>query len=314
MSFAAVFPGQGSQSVGMLAQLSDRYSQVRETFQEASDVLGLDLWSLTQNGPAEELNQTRLTQPVMLTAGAAVWRVWEEEGGCRPDVMAGHSLGEYTALVCAGAMRFEDAVRVVAERGRLMQEAVPQGTGAMAAILGLTDEQVGDLCAKAAQGEVVEAVNFNAPGQVVVAGNAAAVERLMALATNAGAKRALALPVSVPSHCSLMGPAAEVMREVLAGVEFSAPRIPVTHNYDVAAHPDPAGIREALVQQINHPVRWVETIEGFADEGIAVVFEFGPGKVLSGLNKRIDRTLKVLGVEDGKSTDAALALCEEYGT
>jgi [acyl-carrier-protein] S-malonyltransferase len=313
MSFAAVFPGQGSQSIGMLAQLSDRYSQVRETFQEASDVLGLDLWSLTQNGPVEELNQTRLTQPAMLAAGTAVWRVWEDEGGCRPDVMAGHSLGEYTALVCAGAMRFEDAVRVVAERGRLMQEAVPQGAGAMAAILGLSDEQVGDLCAKAAQGAVVEAVNFNSPGQVVVAGDTAAVERMMALATDAGAKRALALPVSVPSHCSLMNPAAEAMREVLAGVEFSTPRIAVTHNYDVAAHADPEGIREALVQQINHPVRWVETIEGFADEGIAVVFEFGPGKVLSGLNKRIDRTLKVLCVEDGKSTEAALALCEEYG-
>ena len=314
MSFAAVFPGQGSQSIGMLAALSDRYPQVRETFQEASDVLSLDLWPLTQNGPVEELNQTRLTQPIMLTAGTAVWRVWEEEGGCRPDAMAGHSLGEYTALVCAGALRFEDAVRVVAERGRLMQEAVPQGTGAMAAILGLNDDQVGELCAKAAQGEVVEAVNFNAPGQVVVAGHAAAVERLMALATGAGAKRALPLPVSVPSHCSLMTPAAEAMREVLADVEFSAPAIAIAHNYDVAAHADPAGIREALVQQINHPVRWVETIEGFADEGISVVFEFGPGKVLSGLNKRIDRSLKALCVEDGKSTDAALALCEEYGS
>ncbi|APZ43651.1 ACP S-malonyltransferase [Acidihalobacter ferrooxydans] len=313
MSFAAVFPGQGSQSIGMLSALSDRYPQVRETFQQASDVLSLDLWSLVQNGPIEDLNQTRLTQPVMLTAGMAVWNVWSEEGGCRPEMMAGHSLGEYTALVCAGALRFEDAVRVVAERGRLMQDAVAQGVGAMAAILGLTAQQVADLCAEAAAGEVVEAVNFNAPGQVVVAGHAGAVARLMALATEAGAKRALPLPVSVPSHCSLMTPAAEALREVLAGVEFSAPRIPVIHNYDVSAHFDPQSIREALVQQINHPVRWVETVEGFADEGIAVVFEFGPGKVLSGLNKRIDRTLKALCVEDTKSTDAALALCEEFG-
>lgn len=313
MSFAAVFPGQGSQAVGMLGALSDRYPQVRETFQAASDVLGLDLWSLAQNGPVEELNQTRLTQPLMLAAGTAVWRAWEEEGGCRPDVMAGHSLGEYTAMVCAGAMRFEDAVRVVAERGHLMQEAVPQGAGAMAAILGLSDEQVAALCAEAAQGEVVEAVNFNAPGQVVVAGHTAAVERAMNLATDAGAKRALLLPVSVPSHCSLMNSAAEAMREVLAGVEIQTPRIPVMHNFDVTSYKEPQRIREALVQQINHPVRWVETIEGFADEGIAVVFEFGPGKVLSGLNKRIDRTLKVLCIEDGKSTDTALELCEEYG-
>lgn len=297
----------------MLGALSDRYPQVRETFQAASDVLGLDLWSLAQNGPVEELNQTRLTQPLMLAAGTAVWRAWEEEGGCRPDVMAGHSLGEYTAMVCAGAMRFEDAVRVVAERGHLMQEAVPQGAGAMAAILGLSNEQVAALCAEAAQGEVVEAVNFNAPGQVVVAGHTAAVERAMNLATDAGAKRALLLPVSVPSHCSLMNSAAEAMREVLAGVEIQTPRIPVMHNFDVTSYKEPQRIREALVQQINHPVRWVETIEGFADEGIAVVFEFGPGKVLSGLNKRIDRTLKVLCIEDGKSTDTALELCEEYG-
>ncbi|AOU98103.1 [acyl-carrier-protein] S-malonyltransferase [Acidihalobacter yilgarnensis] len=313
MSIAAVFPGQGSQSIGMLAALSDKYPQVRETFQEASDCLGYDLWSLVQNGPEGELGQTAVTQPAMLAAGVAVWRAWEEEGGCRPEVMAGHSLGEYTALVCAGALSFGDAVRVVAERGRLMQSAVPEGEGAMAAILGLTDDQVVALCTKAATGEIIEAVNFNAPGQVVVAGHAAAVARLMALATDAGAKRVIPLSVSVPSHCALMRPAAESFGTVLRGVTLSAPRVPVIHNADVVSYTDPASIADALVRQLYSPVRWVETIEGFADEGIRIVFEFGPGKVLSGLNKRIDRSLKVICVDDVKTLDAALELCEEYG-
>ena len=313
MSFAAVFPGQGSQSIGMLANLSDRYPQIRETFQQASDVVGMDLWSLAQHGPSEELNQTRLTQPVMLAAGVAVWRAWDEEGGCRPVLLAGHSLGEYSALVCAGALAFEDAVRVVSERGRLMQEAVPQGVGAMAAILGLSDEKIEELCLQAAEGQVVEPANYNAPGQVLVAGHAAAVERLMALASEAGAKRVVPLPVSVPSHCSLMKPAAEALAEVLAAVDIKPPRIPVIHNYDVAQHADPDEIRQALVHQLDHPVRWVETVETLADEGMMVLFEFGPGKVLSGLNKRIDRSLKVLCVEDSKSMDAGLNLCEEYG-
>ncbi|OBS10753.1 ACP S-malonyltransferase [Acidihalobacter prosperus] len=314
MSIAAVFPGQGSQSIGMLAALSDKYPQVRETFQEASDCLGYDLWSLVQNGPEEELGRTTVTQPAMLAAGVAVWRAWEEEGGCRPEVMAGHSLGEYTALVCAGALAFGDAVRLVAERGRLMQSAVPAGSGAMAAILGLADDQVAALCAKAAAGEVVEAVNFNAPGQVVVAGQSDAVARLMSLASEAGAKRVISLNVSVPSHCTLMKPAADAFADVLRDVTFGVARAPVIHNVDVTAKRDPAEIADALVRQLYNPVRWVETIEGFADEGIRVVFEFGPGKVLSGLNKRIDRSLKVLCVDDVKTLDAALELCEEYGS
>lgn len=313
MSIAAVFPGQGSQSIGMLAVLSDKYSLVRDTFQEASDCLGMDLWALVQNGPEEELGRTAITQPAMLAAGVAVWRVWEEEGGCRPEVMAGHSLGEYTALVCAGALEFADAVRIVAERGRLMQSAVPAGTGSMAAVLGLTDEQVIALCSRAAGNQIVEAVNFNAPGQVVVAGHAEAVDRLMALASEAGAKRVISLSVSVPSHCALMKPAAESFAEVLKNTTFNSPRIPIVHNVDATQHAAPAELPELLVRQLYNPVRWVETIEGFADEGIRVVFEFGPGKVLSGLNKRIDRSLKVLCVEDTKTLDAALELCEEYG-
>lgn len=313
MSLAAVFPGQGSQSIGMLADLSDRFSLVRETFQQASDVLGIDLWSLAQHGPREELDQTALTQPIMLAAGVAVWRAWDEEGGCAPVMLAGHSLGEYTALVCAGSIDYEEAVRLVAERGRLMQLAVPSGEGTMAAILGLSDEKVLELCKEAAQGEVVEAANYNAPGQVVVAGHVAAVERLMNLAREAGAKRVVPLPVSVPSHCSLMTPAADALREVLAKVEIRSPRIPVIHNYDVLQHDDPEEIREALVRQLDHPVRWVETVETLADEGITRVFEFGPGKVLSGLTKRIDRSLKVLCIEDSKSLDAGLNVCEEFG-
>lgn len=313
MSIAAVFPGQGSQSIGMMAALSDKYPQVQETFQEASDCLGYDLWSLVQNGPEEELGQTSITQPVMLAAGVAVWRVWEEEGGCKPEVMAGHSLGEYTALVCAGGIDFVDAVRVVAERGRLMQSAVPAGVGGMAAILGLNDEQVISLCTKAAEDEILEAVNFNAPGQVVVAGHAHAVERVMALAIDAGAKRAIPLNVSVPSHCALMKPAAELFAKTLASVSFKTPKIPVIQNVDVVAYKEPSAICDALVRQLYSPVRWVETIEGFADEGIRFVFEFGPGKILSGLNKRIDRTLKVICVDDVKTLDAALELCEEYG-
>ncbi len=303
---AAVFPGQGSQSVGMLAALAEAWPQVQETFAEASEVLGEDLWALVQQGPAEALNRTDRTQPAMLAAGVAVWRVWQAAGGPMPVAMAGHSLGEYSALVAADALPFADAVKVVEARARAMQEAVPEGTGAMAAILGLDDDQVRALCEAEAQGQVLEPVNFNSPGQVVIAGHAEAVARATAAAKAVGARRALVLPVSVPSHCTLMAPAAERLAEVLAGVKIIKPRIPVLHNVDVVTHDDPDGIREALRLQLHSPVRWVETIRALAAGGASTVIELGPGKVLTGLNKRIDRQLQALAVEDPDSLAAAL--------
>ncbi len=305
-TFAITFPGQGSQAVGMLADLAESFSVVGETFEEASDALGMDLWALTQNGPAEELNQTRNTQPAMLAAGVGVWRVWNQQGGARPAVMAGHSLGEYSALVAAEAIGFADAVRLVRERGRLMQEAVPQGEGAMAAILGLSDEQVRDVCDKAAQGEVAEAVNFNSPGQVVVAGSAAAIARAVDLAKEAGAKRALMLDVSVPSHCALMRDAADELYRVMQNVEMQVPKIPVIHNVNVAVAGDVGEIRELLKQQLYSPVRWVETVQAMAGQGVSTLVEAGPGKVLTGLGKRIDRSLAGLAVFDGPSLEKAL--------
>lgn len=310
MQLAFIFPGQGSQSVGMLADLADAHTSVGDTFAQASEVLNYDLWQIVANGPVERLNQTAVTQPAMLAAGVAAWRVWQEQGGAQPQVMAGHSLGEYTALVCAGALEFADAVGLVAERGRLMQEAVPAGTGAMAAILGLTDDQVRTACGAAAEGEVVEAVNFNAPGQVVIAGHQAAVERAMALAKEAGAKRALPLPVSVPSHCALMRPAAAHLAERLAATGFQAPQIPVVHNCDVQTHSDADAIRTALAQQLYSPVRWVETIEFMAGQGIDRLIECGPGKVLTGLVKRITKTLDAMAVFDPASLQAALGAME----
>lgn len=309
MSIAIVFPGQGSQSVGMLNALAAAYPQVQATFAEASAALGYDLWALVSSGPEEALNQTDKTQPAMLAAGVAVWRVWQARGGVQPAWLAGHSLGEYTALVCADALPFADAVRVVAERGRYMQAAVPAGQGAMAAILGLDDAQVVAACLAAAEatGGVVQAVNFNSPGQVVVAGNTAAVERAMALATQAGAKRALLLPVSVPSHCDLMRPAAARLDARLREVVLSPPRIPVLHNADVAAHADAAALRDALVRQLHSPVRWSETIQYLAARGVKTLVECGPGKVLAGLNKRIARDMVALPVYDPATLDAALA-------
>jgi len=304
-SLAFVFPGQGSQSVGMLADAAER-PEVRETFAEASAALGFDLWSLVQGGPDTELNQTHNTQPAMLAASIALWRVWLAEGGVRPGMVAGHSLGEYTALVAAGSLDFADAIRLVAERGRLMQSAVPVGEGAMAAILGLDDETVRAICAEAAQGEVVEAVNFNAPGQVVIAGATAAVNRACELLKARGAKRALPLPVSVPSHCALMRPAAERLAEHLAAVSIRAPEIRVLHNVDVASHTDPEGIRTALVQQLYSPVRWVETVAAMVAAGIATTVECGPGKVLAGLNKRIVKGLSVLPVADLAGLQSAI--------
>jgi [acyl-carrier-protein] S-malonyltransferase len=301
-----VFPGQGSQAVGMLAELQAAHPEVKETFAEVSAACGRDLWRLAQEGPAESLSETRNTQPAMLAAGVAVWRVWQAQGGPAPTLLAGHSLGEYSALVCAGAIELGAAARLVAERARLMQEAVPLGAGAMAALLGLDDDAVRELCRQAAQGEIVEAVNFNAPGQVVVAGQRAAVERVMALAKTAGAKRALALPVSVPSHCQLMRPAAEQLAETLARTPIDTPRIPVLHNASVAATDDPGQVRALLALQLYQPVRWVETVRAMTGAGVGLLLEAGPGKVLSGLAKRIDKDLKALPVFDPASLTLAL--------
>ena len=301
-----VFPGQGSQAVGMLSDLAAAFPSVRGTFEEASAVLGLDLWQLTQDGPAEALNLTHNTQPAMLAAGVAVWRVWREQGGALPGLMAGHSLGEYTALVAAGAIGYADAVGLVAERGRLMQAAVPEGQGAMAAILGLDDAQVRAVCAEAADGDVVEAVNYNAPGQVVIAGSAAAVARAIAAAKSAGAKRAVTLPVSVPSHCALMRPPAERLGERLAGVAVTAPAIPVLHNVTADRVDGPGAIREILARQLYSPVRWVETVQRMRSEGVRLCVECGPGKVLAGLGKRIERDMECIAVYDPAGLAAAL--------
>lgn len=302
-----VFPGQGSQSIGMLADLGAAVPDVRATFDEASAVLGADLWQLAQQGPESQLNDTRWTQPVLLTAGVAVFRAWRARGGALPTAMAGHSLGEYAALVCAGTLALADGVRLVAERGRLMQEAVPAGAGAMAAILGLDDEAVRAACVAAAQGGVVEAVNFNAPGQVVIAGDSAAVERAIAACKDAGAKRAVALPVSVPSHCALMKPAAAQLAERLRAIDLHMPTVPVLNNVDVTVAKSVDAVRDALVRQLYSPVRWVETVAKLAGDGVQVVVECGPGKVLTGLNKRIAKDAECLCVQDPASLDAALA-------
>lgn len=307
--FSIVFPGQGSQSVGMMRGFSDRPG-VRATFDEASTALGEDLWAMVDDGPDTALNATVNTQPVMLTAGVAVWREWLASGGPAPVVVAGHSLGEYSALVATGALALADAVRTVRFRAQAMQEAVPMGTGAMAAILGLDDDTVRHACADAAQGEVVEAVNFNAPRQVVIAGHKAAVERAAEKAKAAGAKRALLLPVSAPFHSTLLAPAAERLAAFLRGIALSAPRIPVLNNVDVAVVSDPDAIRDALARQARSPVRWVETIRAIAAMGAGTIIECGPGKVLNGLTRRIDGNLQGFAVVDAASLDEALkAVC-----
>jgi [acyl-carrier-protein] S-malonyltransferase len=297
MSVAFVFPGQGSQSLGMMQAYADM-PMVRETFAQAAEILDQDLWALSRDGPAETLNLTIHTQPVMLTAGIAVFRAWRSLAGPMPAFMAGHSLGEYTALVAAGAISFADALPVVRLRAQLMQEACAEGEGAMAAILGLDDEAVRALCRESAQNEVLEAVNFNSPGQVVIAGHASAVDRGMELAKAKGAKRALKLPVSVPSHCRLMHPAAHRLAEALEGITIRTPEVPVLHNADVASHGDPVKIRELLARQLYSPVRWVETILAMADRGVASFAECGPGKVLAGLNKRIVSDAEAVALSD----------------
>lgn len=307
--FAFVFPGQGSQSRGMMDGYAG-FSVVRDTFSEASAVLQQDLWQLVTTGTDADLNSTINTQPLMLTAGVAVYRAWQSQNGANPTLMAGHSLGEYTALVAAGALNFTDALPLVRYRAQCMQDAVPEGKGGIAAILGLDDEVVRAVCVEGAQGEVLEAVNFNSPGQVVIAGDRAAVERGMAIAKARGAKRALMLPMSVPSHCSLLQGAAERLRAYLNNVAIKTPSIPVVHNADVAAHTDSAAIKDALVRQLFSPVRWVETIRYFGQQGITHNVECAPGKVLSGLNKRIDTTQQALAINDGEALKAVLIALE----
>ncbi|HET9107377.1 MAG TPA: ACP S-malonyltransferase [Steroidobacteraceae bacterium] len=309
MTFGFVFPGQGSQSVGMLAGLTPApgaASVIRDTFAEASLVLGYDLWEVLAQGPAERLNATECTQPAMLAASIATWRVWGGCGGAEPEVVSGHSLGEFSALVAAGALDFPAAIDLVRFRGRIMQEAVPEGTGAMAAILGLDDAQVIEACREAAQGGVVEAVNFNAPGQVVIAGAREAVQRAIEAAKARGAKRAVALPVSVPSHSSLMEPAARRLGERLATVDFRPPRIRFVSAVDAQAHRDPADLRQLLVRQLSSPVRWADTVRGLAAAGIGTLIECGPGKVLTALSRRIERGLEALALEDAGSLAAAI--------
>lgn len=306
MKTAFLFPGQGSQSVGMMAGWGDR-AEIRQTFDEASDALGEDLWARVAEGPAEVLNQTVHTQPAMLAADIAVWRAWQAEGGVVPTFLAGHSLGEYAALVAAGSLAFADAIRLVRLRAEAMQAAVPESVGAMAALLGLDDDTVRAVCAETAQGDIVEAVNLNAPGQVVIAGHKAAVERAIAEAKARGAKRALMLPVSVPSHSTLMEPAARALRVELEKVVIQPPRIPVLHNTDVMSHPEPDAIREALARQLHTPVRWVETVRALKTAGISRLVECGPGKVLAGLAKRIEPDLPAIAIHDAASLAAALA-------
>jgi len=312
MSFAMVFPGQGSQSIGMLAALAEQEPIVTETFAEASAVLGYDLWQLCQQGPEAQLGSTERTQPAMLAAGIATWRVWRKHGGPQPAVMAGHSLGEYSALVAAGSLEFATAVELVRFRGAAMQSAVPQGQGAMAAILGMEDADVISACEQAAQGEVVQAANFNSAGQIVIAGQKTAVERAIEVLKTMGAKRALILPVSVPSHTELMRPAAAQLAEQLKTIAIKAPSIPI-YTVDMKIHGEPSAIRQALYDQLVGPVRWTQTVRAILDRGMRTIVECGPGKILTGLNRRIDRNkdLRMLAVDDPASLTEALNAVKE---
>ena len=305
MTLAIVFPGQGSQSLGMMQGFAGT-PIVEETFREGGALVGVDYWRMVTEGPAEALNQTVNTQPLMLVAGVACWRAWREKDGPMPAWFAGHSLGEYSALVASGALRFADAVPLVRFRAQAMQEAVPEGTGGIAAILGLDDGKLAEVCAEAAQGEVLEPANLNSPGQVVIAGHRGAVERGMALAKEKGAKRAVMLPMSAPSHCSLMRPAAERLRERLDAVDISKPSVPVVHNRSVAASDDPRVIRQMLVEQLDHPVRWIETVRFLAAQGVDRLVECAPGKVLTGLSKRIAAEVDCIPIQDSASLAAAI--------
>jgi len=305
MSLAFVFPGQGSQKVGMLAEFAD-VTIVRDTYAQASHVLGYDLWELSQNGPQEELNMTEVTQPLLLTASVALWRLWNDKGGAKPSLMAGHSLGEFSALVCADVIDFADAVDLVRKRGQFMQSAVPVGIGAMAAIIGLDDDQVDAACAVVADGECVNGVNYNSPGQVVIAGHASAVERAMAACKEAGAKRALPLPVSAPFHTDLMRPAGEELAKVVEQMAFSTPSIPVVHNVSVAPEQDPAAIKALVVEQIFSPVPWTQCVQYMASQGVTDTVECGAGKVLSGLNKRIEKSLNCFSTDTQASLNSAI--------
>ena len=303
---AFVFPGQGSQSLGMLMGLAETHPEIEKTFDNASQIISTDLWKIIKEGPEEQLNQTENTQPLMLAAAVAVWRVWCKASELRPGWMAGHSLGEISALVCADALSFDDAVLLVRERARLMQEALPPGMGSMAAIIGMDDPDVVALCKELADDKIVAPVNFNAPGQVVIAGHADAVDRVITAAKVKGARRALLLPVSVPSHCELMKPAAEQLALRLKTVELRSPEIPVIHNVDVASHAAPEVIRSVLAKQLYSPVRWVDTITFMRDQGVNTIIECGPGKVLTGLNKRIVKACDALAIVDNNSLQKAL--------
>lgn len=306
-NLAFIFPGQGSQKIGMLAELAANYPVIGATFDEASQTLGYDLWNLVQNGQQEEINLTERTQPLLLTASVALWRVWQQCGGAMPALMAGHSLGEWSALVCSQSVAFADALSLVRMRGAFMQDAVAPGEGAMAAILGLDDALIRDICLQSAQGGVVSAVNYNSPGQVVIAGDATAVARAIEGLKAAGAKRAVPLPVSAPFHTSLMRPAADRLAEHIHATEFKAPVIPVVHNVHARVESDPAVIRELMIEQIYNPVLWVDCIQTMVAKGITSMVECGPGKVVSGLAKRIERNLNTYGTEDSASLEEALA-------
>lgn len=307
MKISFVFPGQGSQSVGMMKAFYESGETVKDTFDEASESLGFDLWSLISSGPESDLNRTDNTQPAMLASGVACWRVWNEAGGANAGIMAGHSLGEYTALCCAGVLEFTQAIELVAERGRLMQSAVPDGAGAMAAILGLDDDAVRRICVDVAQEQVLQVVNYNAPGQVVIAGNAEVIDRATVRAGEVGAKRALKLAVSVPSHCDLMKSAAQALGDYMQNVHFSRPLVPVLHNVSASSCATVNEIAQMLVKQLYSPVLWVDTVKAMADSGVTHIIEMGPGRVLTGLNKRIDKSLDSLAVYDPASLEKALA-------
>jgi len=306
MNYAITFPGQGSQSVGMLKELAAAFPLVKQTFEEAADALSFDLWKLVQEGPESDLNRTDNTQPAMLTAGIAVARVWKNHYNQQPTLLAGHSLGEYSALCFSGVFSFADAVKLVATRGKLMQAAVSEGEGAMAAILGLDDALVAEACKKAQQNEIVTPANYNGIGQVVIAGHKNAVERAISEAKQLGAKRGVLLPVSVPAHCALMKPAAEKLAIVLNEIKMVSPSIPVVHNVDVSTKTDPEEIKHALIAQLSDSVRWTETVQYLAKQEIELVLELGPGKVLTGINKRVDKNLNTLPVFDPQTLEQAL--------